>query len=332
MMFSSKAPANSMLLGEHSVVYGHPALACALNQWISIRWQTRNDQEIHIESALGNHQTTWDQLTLHPELRFVIHALKAFQAYRPPGVNMKIHSEFSSTIGLGSSAAVLAAILTGLNHLCATGLKREALWQIGKQVIVEIQGRGSATDLAASLFGGVVYFHPPTETDKPTIESIPVSMPLLLVYSGYKTPTAEVLAKVALDWRDRPQALQALYNAMGSTTLQSYQALKNKHWRQFYQSFETYQQLMAQLGVSDSVMNELVEQLRQCPQIRASKISGSGLGDCVLALGDLESTAQQSTNLLAECPAQSSLAEYLQLQLPISPKGAHLMTHSEQDT
>ncbi|WP_319557279.1 GHMP kinase [Thiomicrorhabdus sp.] len=330
MRLISKAPANSMLLGEHSVVYGYPALACALDQWIEIDWQVRNDRQIHIESALGNIQTDWNTIELYPKLLFVMHALKAFQAHRLPGLNIRISSEFSSTIGLGSSAAVLAATLVGLNHLSQGNLSSKELWQIGKQVILDIQGRGSATDLAASLFGGVVYFQPPSKSSDSQIASLNVSMPLLLVYSGYKTPTSDVLAKVAEEWLDQPEQLQTLYRQMGLTTLQAYQALQQQDYDAFYRGFGSYQMLMAQLGVSDENMDYLIEQLVHCPQVCACKISGSGLGDCVVAIGAINRTdASSNANLLVNCPAETNLADYLQLQLPITPQGAHIVSAYE---
>jgi mevalonate kinase len=44
---------------------------------------------------------------------------------------------------------------------------------------------------------------------------------------------------------------------------------------------------MDALGVNDPVLSDLIVRLRQAPGITASKISGSGLGDCVLGFGRL---------------------------------------------
>ena len=45
------------------------------------------------------------------------------------------------------------------------------------------------------------------------------------------------------------------------------------------------QGLMDSLGVNNSRLAELVYELREDPNIQGSKISGSGLGDCVVGLG-----------------------------------------------
>lgn len=319
--WQSLAPANSMILGEHSVVYGHPAIACALNQFIHIDWQSRPDREIHIHSALAEHITNIQSLltqeqAIHPQLKFVCHALAAFADRLPFGLTIRIHSEFSSTIGLGSSAAVLAAMLSGLNQITQQQKSTLELFAIGHSLILKIQGRGSATDLAASLNGGVIYFQPHSGQQPLEIKSLTQlnqDFPVTLIYAGYKTPTAEVLGLVADKWQTRPAALAALYQQMGQTTLAAFKALQQENLSLFYSLFKTYQDLMAQLGVSDATLSLLIEALSGCPSIQAAKISGSGLGDCVIGLGSLENCPDSSKNILDG---------YQQLQVNITLQGA----------
>ncbi len=292
--WQSQAPANTMILGEHSVVYGHPAIACALDQFITIDWQLRSDTKVHIHSALATIQTDLHTLNGHPKLQFVIKALQAFKPHLKHGLNITIQSEFSSTIGLGSSAAVLAAMLDGLNTLTQQSHDTLKLFEIGHSIILDIQGRGSGTDLAASLTGGGIFFEPSSKQSPQTkITKFPLDFPLCLIYAGYKTPTAEVLAWVAKQWQNKSEPLNRLYQQMGETTRNAFQALQKAYsieggdFFEFYQTIQTYQTLMEQLGVSDDTLNHLIQQLEQCPTVQAAKISGSGLGDCVLGLGTL---------------------------------------------
>lgn len=323
----SRAPANSMILGEHSVVYGHPAIACGLDQWLEIHWTKLSQPRIEIQSNLACFKTSLDALAIHPELTFIGHALQAFARELQTdtyGWKLEVKSEFSSTIGLGSSAAVLSATLVGLNHICQTDYSLKQLWQIGKESILKIQGRGSATDLAASLYGGLVYFQPPSENKTLEITSLTSDLQLLLVYSGYKTPTAEVLEMVANHWQEKSNKLQRLYTAMGSITQHAYQALQDHRMSVFYLCVSEYQNLMRQLGVSDDTLEHLIDLLNHCPVMKAAKISGSGLGDCVLGIG--ENAQKNSKNsLLEDCPVQAELGKFLQLQLPISQQGAHIL-------
>jgi len=321
LKWQSTAPANSMMLGEHSVVYGHPAIACALDQFIHIDWQSRPDSEIHIHSALANHTTNLQSLltqteAIHPKLKFVCHALAAFADRLPFGLTIRIRSDFSSTIGLGSSAAVLAAMLSGLNEITHQQKSILELFAIGHSLILKIQGRGSGTDLAASLSGGVIYFQPHSDQQPLEIKSLMQlnqDFPVSLIYAGYKTPTAEVLEVVAKQWLTRPTALASLYQQMGLTTLAAFEALQQQNLTRFYSLFKTYQELMTQLGVNDATLSLLIETLATCPSIHAAKISGSGLGDCVIGLGSLQN-----------CPdsCKTILQSYKQLHVNITVQGA----------
>lgn len=319
----SRAPANTMILGEHSVVYGHPALACALNRFIEIEWRLIDEPILCIQSELADYQLTLAELkqqpieTLeHPKLRFVMHALKVFAPFIQHGLEVEIRSEFASTVGLGSSAAVLAATLSGLNALTQQAQPPLTLFNTGLQIIRAIQGRGSGTDLAASLYGGVIFFEPET-AERPAcitpIQNALHGLSITLLYSGYKTPTAEVLQQVADRWQNEPQWLEALYQLMGQTTHQACQALQQGQLPLFYRLCDAYQGLMDALGVNDRTLSQLIYALRACSGIQASKISGSGLGDCVLGLGLTEGCPSEIQNLLST---------YTRLAVDVTPHGA----------
>ncbi|WEJ62088.1 mevalonate kinase family protein [Thiomicrorhabdus lithotrophica] len=313
-MWRSVAPANTMILGEHSVVYGQPALACALDQFVTIHWQIRKDSAINIYSALGEHHTQLDKITSHPKLTFVIAALQAFQNHLTCGLDIQVESEFSSTIGLGSSAAVLAAMLSGLNTICKTDYKLIQLFEIGHRVIIDLQGRGSGTDLAASLSGGTIFFQPKTDLQPiSSIHKLNIQLPLVLIYAGYKTPTSDVLKQVAIAWQDKPNELEMLYRSMAQVTKQAFQALQNQQLETFYQACSDYQILMDRLGVNDKNIQKIIDALIQCESIHCAKISGSGLGDCVLGIGNLDNCNSQ---------ALSELAAYQSIAIKVSNAGA----------
>ena len=49
-----------------------------------------------------------------------------------------------------------------------------------------------------------------------------------------------------------------------------------------------HQGLMQALGVSDQKLNNLLNQLGQYPGIMGAKISGAGLGDCIVGIGQVQ--------------------------------------------
>ena len=279
----STAPASTMIMGEHAVVYGQPALVAALDHWLTIRWQRRNDRRLIIRSQLAEHETTLDEMTDHPRLRFILAPLRQHAGHLP-GLELTIHSDIPSDMGLGSSAAALAATLTGLQPLLPAPLSRLTLFEQGREMIRQIQGRGSGADLAASLYGGMILLEP----GLPAITPVPFAEPMTLIYSGYKTPTAEVLKKVRHEWAPLPDLQDALYQLMGDTVRQAIKALalNDDAHILFRRLFNVYHGLMDALGVCDLTLAKIVYQVRE--KGHAAKISGSGLGDCVLALGEVQ--------------------------------------------
>lgn len=281
----SRAPASTMVLGEHAVVYGEPALVSALDQWLTIHWQRLDARELRITSALGDYAAPLDDLHDDPKLRFVLAPLRQQAHCLTSGVELRIESEISPTMGLGSSAAALAATLVGLQPLL-TGSEphRLHLFQQGRELIQMIQGRGSGADLAASLYGGTILLDPKL----PAITPIPFCERVTLIYSGYKTPTGEVLERVAQAWDPVPELRDDLYHLMGETTRRAVKALADEDITHplFNRLFNVYHGLMDALGVCDLTLAKIVYEARELGH--AAKISGSGLGDCVLALGEVK--------------------------------------------
>lgn len=77
----------------------------------------------------------------------------------------------------------------------------------------------------------------------------------------------------------------ALYARMGTVADEAITAAESKRWPAFFAALTTYQSLMVELGVSDDTLDHIIEKAKEAPGTRAAKISGSGLGDCVLAFG-----------------------------------------------
>lgn len=280
-MIETSAPGSLMISGEHAVVYGHPAIVCAIDQRIRVQLRPAHDGHIRIESALGEYRAPVG--LLHPDrrLRFVLACLERYPA--SGALHLAIESTIDPTLGLGSSAAVTVATLAALaahgDH--DTGLS--TLHAQALTIIRSLQGRGSGADLAASLAGGMIaYRNLPVD-----IQPLPVPPALLsLRYAGYKTPTGDVLAQIAARMQNDPAHYEALYAAMGDTCTRAIAAAQAQDWPQFYAQINAYQTHMHALGVCDTTQAAHLQQALARPDTHAAKISGSGLGDCILAFAD----------------------------------------------
>ncbi|MEM9633658.1 MAG: hypothetical protein AAGA50_20160 [Pseudomonadota bacterium] len=286
------APGSIMITGEHAVVYGHPAIVCAIEQRVRVEAAPLTERRLEIVSEIAPALSVpLDRISVDGPYRFVLSAVKLHAERLSHGLRLTITSEIDPTLGLGSSAAVTVACLGALAHL--TGTDRSHLHTQALAIIRHIQGRGSGADLAASLHGGMIAYRlpeamlsgVPVDEISAEIVHLPEAPVLSLCYCGYKTPTAEVLARVAQAMEGREAEYSDLYQRMGSSASDAIATARDRDWPAFGAALTTYQALMEELGVSDPTLDRIIGKARACPQTLAAKISGSGLGDCVLAVG-----------------------------------------------
>lgn len=286
MLIKASAPGRITLLGEHAVLHKHKTIVSAVDQRISILWSARADDRIQIESKLGSFESKISQLKIVPPFQFVLAMLLRFKKYFKHGFSLKIEADFSDQIGLASSASVTVATLAILNSWLDLQYSPLKMVQVGRQVIRQIQGFGSGADVAASLYGGVVAFC----MQPLTIEPLNFSYPLTLLYSGSKTTTVDVVNIVNKKFQHQPKLFKNIMNAIGSCSSEGRIAIQKQKWHELGHIMNIQQGFMESLGVSTPLLTGMIEELRSEPGILGAKISGAGLGDCVVALGAVSKT------------------------------------------
>jgi mevalonate kinase len=271
------APGSLMLMGEHAVLHGFGALSMAVDKRIRVFLEPLAGNVVSIRSALGEYQGTLDTLVVENPFEFILSSILEHRAKIKSGFELRVESEFSAEVGLGSSAAVTLATLGALAKAFDFEID---LFEAGRHIVRKVQGGiGSGADLAASLLGGVVDFR--------TFQKIEVVAPIVVVYSGSKKPTTEVVAWVEEKRKKYPELYQAIFKAMDACGTQARLYLSTHNWHGLGNMMNVAQGLMSAMGLANAPIQRVLEALKQEPHIYGAKISGSGLGDCVIALGHL---------------------------------------------
>jgi mevalonate kinase len=273
-----------MVTGEHAVIYGHPAIVAAIDQRVTVQITARDDLKVRITSEIAPPQIIeLDAVEMTGNYRFVLGAVQAYRAGLECGIDIDIRSEIDPTLGLGSSAAVTMATLAALARM--TEQDTPDLHRRGLEIVLSVQGRGSGADLAASLLGGVLSYQRKHDVLEAQMGALPVLPQISLRYVGYKTPTGEVLRRVAEAREGREAQYDALYERMGAAAGNTIAAVSKEYWERVGAELSLYQRYMSELGVSDPGLDRWVQAGDATPGVLGIKISGSGLGDCVMALG-----------------------------------------------
>lgn len=305
------APGNVMLMGEHAVLFGHRAIVCAVAQRMSATLEPIDEPKIYIESTLDNFECSLsDALNgSGPEtLSFVMASIRA--VHPKHGFKLTIESEFSHTVGLGSSATVTAVCVYALMLYTQGDAPLMQVFDLGLKAIHDVQKRGSGSDLAASVFGGIIGYTAKPRTITKLLEQNDLSAhtwpKLDLLYCGYKTPTPNVLAHVAKESKQFPKLYEALYAQMHNVCVQAEQAVIAQDWKALGQLMNMYHGFLDALGVSDAKLSELIYTAREFDDVLGAKISGSGLGDCIITLSNPNSHSVESMATQAHIDAHIS--------------------------
>jgi mevalonate kinase len=288
VLIKASAPGSLMLLGEYAVLNGGHALVCAIEKRIHVSLKPRADKQIELMSGLGHLTIALSQLKIIPPFQFVLATLKKYQKWMKQGCTITIQSEFSDQVGLASSAAVTVAVLAALKKWLELSYSPLQLIREARRIVQSVQGVGSGADVAACVLGGMVAYR-----KNPFIaERIECFHPLTLVYSGSKTPTVVAINQVKKYFSSKPILFKHLLRAINICAKQGITAVKAQNFIELSHLMTIQQGLMTALGVNTPQLQTIVEKLIAEPTILAAKISGSGLGDCVVGLGTAQDIEQ----------------------------------------
>ncbi len=287
-MIRASAPGKLMLTGEHAVLHGRLALVGAVDQRFTVELSPRTDNQVTISSDLGNWQGALDTVKAEKPFQFILEAIR--RAEPAAGFDLNIISDFRDDVGLGSSSAVTVATVAALDRHNVGGAATprpgagaffDHVFTESLAVVRAIQGSASGADLAAAVYGGAVAYR----TDPLEITPLDGIPPIAVVYSGSKMKTADVIALVEAKRREDPDTVDQVFDAMAACSERAFTAVNNRDWPTLGNVFNTHQELMARLGVSNDALDAIVQDLLADPGIHGAKISGAGLGDCVIGVG-----------------------------------------------
>lgn len=295
VLFEVSAPGSVMLMGEHAVLHNYPAIVAAINRHIKATLMPRSDHNINIcaknfgelklELDLLESAIQRDDGAKYKKFNYVLTAIQQFQNVIPSGFDLHISSDFSDQLGLGSSAAVTVATLAVLQKWISGKINLDEIYKLGVKTIRLVQNNlGSGADIAASVYGGVIVY----QTKPFKIEKINVIPEIVLIYTGYKTPTVEVIKQINQAAKNASDYFANLYRIIGDLVLKGIECFKQQDWQQLGQLFLAHQDVQRALGVSDVATEKILTELKNIPTIYGAKISGAGLGDCIIALGQAD--------------------------------------------
>ncbi len=264
------APGKIYFFGEHAVVYGEKAIACAVD--LRTRVSVLLSGEHTISSSLG---TTGLDTVRHP---YVTQCIREMEQYINGCVRIEITSDLPVGSGLGSSAAVTIATLYALSIQFDTGHTLDEIAAIGHAIEGKVQGAASPTDTFVSTMGGVVTIPGRKKLSLPRC-------PIVIGYTGSFSSTRKLVANVMSLKEDYPIAIDQIINTIGSLSDYGEVLIEDRDYAALGGLMDINQGLLDALGVGSRELSNLVWAARGAGAWGA-KTTGAGGGGCMVAITD----------------------------------------------
>jgi len=300
-MVTASAPGKVYLFGEHAVVYGEPAVPCAIELRATVT-VTRRESGLRVHAddlSIDGFTVEYDDdehdrpdvdvddTLVDAGIGYVNAALaQARDAADAPdaGFDVTIQSEIPLGAGLGSSAAVTVAAIDAATRELGVELAREEIADRAYRVEHEVQdGQASRADTFCSATGGAVR----VEGDDCRQIDAP-DLPFVVGYDGGAGDTGALVAGVR-DLRSEYGFAAETVEAIGDVVRTGEGALADERPGEIGELMNFNHGLLSALGVSSRSLDSMVWAARDAGATGA-KLTGAGGRGCIVALDETPET------------------------------------------
>jgi mevalonate kinase len=264
-----------ILLGEHAVVHGHPALAAAIDRTVAVKWERRPSGPISLAIPRWSvHVTAGEPHPLAQALGELARLTGAELGLRLTG-----EGELPPAAGLGSSAALMVAVTRALAEAAGRRLAADEVETIAGAGERFFHANPSGIDVALAARGGVGLYR--RGAGLAPVAAAPLRLAIGL--SGEPRRTADMVRRVAAELEREPARTAAGLEEMGRAAESAAAAWVEGRFDDVGRRMARAQDILAGLGLSTRAIDDMVEAAARAGAAGA-KLTGAGGGGAVIAL------------------------------------------------
>ena len=284
-----QAHSKIILIGEHAVVYGYPAISLPL-------------LEVEVTCKVVPAESPW-RLYEEDALSMAVYASLEYLAIKEACIRCEIDSAIPEKRGMGSSAAISIAAIRAVFDYYQADLPHHVLEILVNRAEMIAHMNPSGLDAKTCLSDQPIRF---IKNVGFTELEMDLSAYLVIADTGVYGHTREAIQVVQNKGKD---ALQFLH-ALGELTQQAEDAISQKDAEGLGRILSQAHLHLREIGVSSPEADSLVETALSHGAL-GSKMSGGGLGGCIIALADNLTHAQELAERLEEKGAVQTWIESL---------------------
>jgi mevalonate kinase len=270
----------TILIGEHAVVYGAPALVLpVLDATVAatVTPVSAGDGH-HLESTVHTGPLDLAPAAVMPTVTAVTATLDHFGA-TDRQFHVRVDSDVPTARGMGSSAAVAAAVTAAVADALGETLDVETHHDLIQQCERVAHGRPSGLDARGVVADAPVWFaggH---------VEPVELGARFTFVVADTGVPghTREAVAAVRERHDADPAAVDTIVERIGALAERARGTLVDGDAQALGATMDAAHDLLTALDVSSGDLDRLVDAARRADALGA-KLTGGGRGGCILAL------------------------------------------------
>ena len=284
-----KAHSKIIWMGEHSVVYGYPAIAIPL-QGIEVECRIYPaDEKIHFD--------------YYDTLSTAVYAALEYLNHTDVAVSYDIRSEIPQKRGMGSSAAISIAAIRAVFDYFEQSIDMETLEILVNKAEIIAHSNPSGLDAKTCLSDKAITFI--RNIGFSTLD-LDLDAYLVIADTGIYGNTREAVEKVA----QAEEANLPHLAALGDLTEMVQKAIQAKTISEIGPLMTKAHSHLQAIDVSIDKADQLVQISLENGALGA-KMSGGGLGGCIIALAQTKAQAEKISKALTEGGAVQTWIEKL---------------------
>lgn len=276
------APAKTILCGEHSVVFGRPAIAVPVSTMrarASVLPGPAGSGLVIRALDLGREWVLRNVRPDQPLVRMAQLVLESLESPEPDAI-MTLSSDVPVASGMGSGAAISVAVARALSAFLGSELPPEVVSALTYEVEKIHHGTPSGIDNTVIAYEQPVYF---VRGAPPETFHIHSPFHLLIANSGITASTRDSVAEVHQRWEAAPSYYNVIFDCIGAIVQAAREAVEQGALQALGMLFNENHELLARMRVSIFELDRLTDAAREAGALGA-KLTGSGHGGNIIAL------------------------------------------------
>ena len=298
--------AKVILIGEHAVVYGQPAIAIPLKTIkTTVTLKARSDNKCYLKSDYFSGELAAVPKEMYGIKHLIVAILKR-QNYQL-GLDISIKSQVPIARGMGSSASVAIALVRALYSFFGLALSQKILLSEANIEEIDTHKNPSGLDAATCASNIPIWLIKGKE-----IKPIPINLAacLLICDTGIQGQTSLAIKAVKEKLAKEPKVTNKQIAALGQLTIQAKKQLAENDPKGLGQTFNEAQKLLRALDVSSKELDYYLE-LAQKNHVLGAKLTGGGRGGCFICLVQNITQAHELAQKLTQAGVKKTWIEPL---------------------